>query len=197
VIQLTENESGDAVPAWSPDGTEIVFSSTREDPEGIDNDLYVMAADGSDVRKLVGRRDPEFNADWSPDGRRILFQRNDSIFSVRSDGTDVQRLTSRRRMLTGLPRWSNDGRRILFQRDSVDTTWMDIYVMRRDGSDKKALISAPGEQQTPSWSPNDRRIAFTNNWRVSVARADGSHRVTLFDHDLADYTLDWGSPVRC
>jgi TolB protein len=189
VIQLTENESHDAMPDWSPDGASIVFSGN--------DDLYVMAADGSDVKKIIGGPAPEWYGSFSPNGRRILFMRNDSISTVRPDGTDVKRLTSRRRMFVAAPEWSHDGRRILFQRDFFDSTGMDIWVMRRDGSHKKAVITAPGDQQTPSWSPNDRRIAFSDSFRVAVARADGSRRVPLFDHDLADYSVDWGSPVRC
>lgn len=39
---------------------------------------------------------------------------------------------------------------------------------------------------------NDRRIAFTNIWRIARARADSSGVVDLFEHDLADYVVDWG-----
>jgi hypothetical protein len=44
---------------------------------------------------------------------------------------------------------------------------MDIFVMRRDGTNKTPLIAARGDQQGLSWSPNARRIAFTNIWRIA------------------------------
>lgn len=74
---------------------------------------------------------------------------------------------------------------------------MDIFVMRRDGTNKTPLIAARGDQQGPSWSPNDRRIAFSNSWRVARSRADGSGVVDLFEHDFADHVVDWGRAVRC
>jgi Tol biopolymer transport system component/Ca2+-binding RTX toxin-like protein len=197
VTHLTENDASDGVPAWSPDGTKIAFSSSRDDPEDIMFDLYVMDADGGNVRKVVGGPAQEWNATWSPNGRRLAFDRNGSIFTVRSDGTDLKKLTSRRRMDASNSSWSHDGRRILFQAQKTEERGMDIFVMRRDGTNKTPLVAERGEQQTPSWSPNDRRIAFSDNWRVARSRADGSGIVTLFDHDLADYAVDWGRGVRC
>ena len=197
VTRLTKNDASDSVPAWSPDGSKIAFSSSRDDPMDIDHDLFVMDADGGNVTKVVGSPRTEQNPSWSPNSRRIVFDRDDSIFTVRSDGTDLEKLTSRRRMLASSPSWSHHGRRIVFQAQSSEEKRMDVLVMKRDGTNKRPLISTKKEEQSPTWSANDSRIAFTNNWRVAVARADGSRRVTLFRHDLADYTVDWGSAVSC
>lgn len=197
VTRLTENDASDGVPAWSPDGSRIAFSSSRNDPMDIDNDLFVMDADGGNVTVVVRSPRTEQNPSWSPNGRRIAFDRGDSIFTVRSDGTDLKKLTSRRGMLASNPSWSHHGRHILFQAQTSEEKGMDVFVMKGDGSNKRPLISTKKEEQSPTWSPNDRRIAFTNNWRVAVARADGSRRVTLFRHHRADYTVDWGSAVSC
>lgn len=197
VKRLTDNAASDGVPAWSPNGMRIVFSSSRDDPEGIMSDLFVMDSDGNDVTKIVAGRGVEANATWAPSGRRIAFDRNDVIYSVRADGTDVKRLTSRRRMLASNPSWSNGGGRILFQAQTSEELGMDIIVMRRDGRNKRAVIAEPGEQQSPSWAPDDRRFAFTDSWIVARARADGSRTAKLFDHDLADYRVDWGRGVAC
>jgi len=197
VTRLTANGTSEGVPAWSADGTKIAFASARDDPEGIYFDLYVMDADGTNVTKVIGRPWSEQNPSWSANGRRIAFDRDDEIFTVRVDGTDLKKLTSRRRMLATNPSWSHDGRRILFQAQKSEENGMDIFVMRRDGANRRPLIAKRGEQQSPSWSPDGRRIAFSNNWRVARARSDGSGVVTLFDHDLADYALDWGRAMRC
>jgi Tol biopolymer transport system component len=197
VTRLTENDASDAVPAWSPDGSQIAFASSRDDPTDLDHDLFVMDADGDNVTKVVGSPRTEANPSWSPDGRRIVFDRADFIFTVRSDGTDPKKLTSRRRMLASNPSWSHHGRHILFQAQTSEEKGMDVFLMKRDGSNKRALISTKKEEQNPTWSPNDRRIAFTNHWRVATAKRDGSRPVTLLRHNLADYTLDWGRRVTC
>jgi Tol biopolymer transport system component len=197
VTRLTTSDASDGVPAWSPDGTKIAFSSARDDQEGIMFDLYVMDADGTNVTKTIGGPGSEQNPSWSANGRRIAFDRDDSIFTVRFDGTDLKKLTSRRRMLATNPSWSHDGRRILFQAQRSEENGMDIFVMRRDGTNKRPFIAGRGEQQGPSWSPNDRRIALTSDWRIARARANGSRVVSVFDHDLADYVVDWGRSTGC
>jgi len=67
----------DLEPAWSPDGTKILFVSDRPDSDQTDGfqlDLWVMNADGSDVRRVTNtpKRD-ESDPAWSPDGRRIVY----------------------------------------------------------------------------------------------------------------------------
>jgi TolB protein len=191
------DDASDGVPAWSPDGTKIAFSSSRENPINLDNDLFVMDADGNNVMKIAGGPRSEANASWSPNGRRIAFDRSDSIFTVRPDGTDLKKLTNRRRLLASHPSWSNKGRHILFQAQTSEEKGMDVFVMRSDGSNKLTLRATKREEQNPTWSPNDKGIAFTNHWRVATAKRDGSRPVTLFRHNLADYTVDWGKRVTC
>ncbi|MGH7475318.1 MAG: hypothetical protein ACRELD_03445 [Longimicrobiales bacterium] len=81
-------------PAWSPDGRRIAFDSTRDG----NWEIYTMAADGSDVRRLTTDAADDTRARWSPDGRRIAFQSwrhggGMEVFVMNADGTDVRRLT--------------------------------------------------------------------------------------------------------
>lgn len=104
-------------PQWSPDGSQIVFG--REligvpSPEHrlYDRTLYVVNADGSNLRQLVPTELFAGGGSWSPDGSRILFtsavewlgldentgQRDvamqaSDVYSVRPDGTDLRRIT--------------------------------------------------------------------------------------------------------
>lgn len=61
--RLTDNDAEDWFPAWSPDGTQLLFSSRRD---GGDLDVYVMNADGTNVRRLTDSPGEDFNAVWQP-----------------------------------------------------------------------------------------------------------------------------------
>jgi TolB protein len=61
-IQLTHDQGDNEAPSWSPDGSLIVFSSTREGPSRI----YVMTAYGTDQRRLLDLKGEQTEPDWSP-----------------------------------------------------------------------------------------------------------------------------------
>lgn len=72
--QLTHTSSSDIMPQYSPDGKKILFLSQRE--HGTRQELFIMNADGSEVRKLIPSQNMEYmNPSWSPDGRWITFSR--------------------------------------------------------------------------------------------------------------------------
>ena len=62
IIQLTNNQRRNENPTWSPDGRFVVFSSTRFDK----SEIYIMAIDGSGVRKLVEMPGSSYTPSWSP-----------------------------------------------------------------------------------------------------------------------------------
>ena len=69
--QLTDLKRGAQDPTWSPDGRQIAFASSG--PHG---DIFVMNADGSDIRRVAGTPKRDVAPDWSPDGTRITFNTN-------------------------------------------------------------------------------------------------------------------------
>ncbi len=109
-VRLTDHAADDVLPAFSPDGTQIVFESARDG-----SGLYIVSALGGDAR-LVARNGkfPHF----SPDGKTIAFQvgaflRESSVYLAPSGGGPPRKLE------TDVPHaerpvWSPDGQSILF-----------------------------------------------------------------------------------
>jgi WD40 repeat protein len=77
-------------PAWSPDGTNIAFD--------VGGEIYVMNADGTNVRRLTDHPDNDAHPTWSPDGTRIAFESwrdgNEEIYVMNADGTNQRNLTN-------------------------------------------------------------------------------------------------------
>lgn len=109
---LTSGSGHDHSPAWSPDGRQIAFSRGMAGRA----DIFVMSSGGGAVRRLRSHAGADLDPAWSPDGRWIAFGSDAGatgfhVFVMRSDGTDLRRLTSKR---GGQPSWSPDGERIVF-----------------------------------------------------------------------------------
>ena len=82
-------------PIWSPDGSEIVFTSVRD---GNQADIYVMEADGSNEVRITTNPASDSNPTWSPDGSKIAFVSNrrdqiTAIYVMDADGSNQTLLT--------------------------------------------------------------------------------------------------------
>jgi Tol biopolymer transport system component len=118
------------IPAWSPDGTLIAFSSNR-DPDGWDRDIWVMPALGGSAIQLTSTPESDFYASWSPDGSMIAFDRFSEnglgdIWVVPASGGVATQLTTHPENDV-CPAWSPDGTRIAFH--SRRSGNLDIWVM--------------------------------------------------------------------
>src|SRR5438034_761076 len=61
--------NGLTTPAWSPDGKQLVFTGY----DGGLSDLFIVNADGSDLRRLTNDKYADLDPAWSPDGKTIAF----------------------------------------------------------------------------------------------------------------------------
>ncbi len=145
-------------PAWSPDGTKIAFASGRSGS----SDVYVMNADGTGTRRLTSTGQNDTHPTWSSSGQRIAFARDGDIYTVAADRSDPRRISD---VLVeeSDPAWSPDGAWIAYVRRTPGTPVRNVWVMRPDGSGRRALTRQNGRAFTPAWSPDSRRIAFTTN----------------------------------
>jgi hypothetical protein len=174
--QLTSGSS-DTNPAWSPDGSEIAFSSTRG---GANSHIWVMNADGSNLRQLTTDA-TTLNAtgdrpDWSPDGTKIAFDDAEDIYVMNADGTDVTRLTTDPGQDTD-PSFSPDGEKIIYAHETSAAACCNIYEMSATGTGQTPLTAPSSYSFSPVWSPDGKKIAFIGYAsfnRLYTMNADGS-----------------------
>ncbi len=205
LTKLISKNASSVFPVWSPDGSKIVFESTRA-LDGSDNpnsttNLWVINADGSGVApltKLTVFTTTE-NPVWSPDGSKIIFQstraldgsdgantnQTFNIWVVNADGSGTSALTklTANGVSSVAPVWSLNGNKIAFTSGrALDgsnaanaNSDLNVWIMNVDGSGAAALtmFTAPNAFTFFSaWSPDGSRIAFIAN-----SALDGSNAV--------------------
>lgn len=81
-------------PIYSPDGSKIAFVKTAYDLN-VNGEIWLMNSDGTDPRRITSGHSDWYPA-WSPEGNRIIFTRNDHLYLMMSDGSELTRLTKRK-----------------------------------------------------------------------------------------------------
>jgi Tol biopolymer transport system component len=141
----------DLWPAWSPDGSKLVFVSDRT---GL-NQVWIMNADGSDQHQLtLDLTKKDQTPDWSPDGSKIAYTVDNGtapggdIWVMNADGSDQHPITSGPDREFG-PAWSPEGTQIAF----LDFGTRTVYVMNSDGTGRLP-VHPGGVQFVPAWQPH-------------------------------------------
>ncbi len=198
---LTSNAVADSNPAWSPDGTHLAFTSVRDG----NNEIYLMNADGSDVRRLTNSVYADYQPTWSSDGTRIAFvserDGNPEIYVMSADGSNPVRLTSDPGA-DNEPDWSHSGDRILFVSGRSNSA-RSIHVMNADGSGVVQLTSGTAEAVSPVWSPSSARVAFVQKVgganptkQLYVMSANGTAVRSRSATTSESTSLSWGADDR-
>ena len=186
-----------ADPRVSPDGSRILFSSNRT---GV-SQLYVMNADGSNVRQIT--TDSSCGGpNWSPDGKRIVCSKEQAtnlnpIIVMNADGTMRQSISEAEGNQS--PSWSPDGARILFAAGKFPN--INIYTMNADGSERRNIAPNEGFDYDPVWSPDGKTIALVTGIRgqgvrVWVMNPDGSGRRRITDSGDNEERPAWSPDGR-
>ena len=195
----------DSLPAWASDGVHVaferhvpganwVFSMTSAGKDTsiagtsgvlrgfIPGTAYMLVESRGETLVITGSRIqgplatlPGIAATASPDGSRVAYVRNGSLFVARDDGSGERVVSTNVRPppddLLG-PVWSPDGARIAVASGAA------LLVVNADGSGVTTVFHGSSENVNPTWSPDGGTIAFESNdtphWSIWVVRAGGS-----------------------
>jgi CubicO group peptidase (beta-lactamase class C family) len=188
-------------PAWSPDGTQVVFTKSVPavvSPGSIPAELYIADSDGTNLRQLTTNGRNNYLPAWSPDGRQIAYVsggrggfESHETYVINADGSGDANLTNNDAQEYGVA-WSPDGSKLAFgtKRDGE----MRIYTMNPDGSNQQSLPTLAAGQ-APWWSPDGRQIVYTveseGNSDLYVMDADGGNQRLLIGGPAWEYLASW------
>jgi Tol biopolymer transport system component len=173
-------------PSWSPDGRQIAF--TRDGDKDLGGPtaprkdaVFVVDADGRNLRQISPSTLGVHSRGWSPDGSRIVLTSAQDIYTIRPDGSDLRLLTTDG--ISSAASWTPDGR-ILFVRGSGgagDGGSPGIWTMDADGSNAAELMpltvaqATPGDFEyfSPAWQPAGGASIGAPPWRPAPGTAVG------------------------
>jgi dipeptidyl aminopeptidase/acylaminoacyl peptidase len=158
---------------WSPDGRSLLFAG-GPNSQGNPSDIYAVNADGTGLRRLESMPGEEDVADWSPDGKQIVFDHEGEIDVAALNGGAPVVLVKR----GNFPRWSPDGRWIAFTRNSGRTD--AVWLVRPDGTD--AHVVAEGDYAA-GWSPDGSQVAVLQSQTATSAPNPHFRRYAIVDVD--------------
>ena len=181
--RLTNARGYDAEASYSPDGQWIAFSSMRDaynrplnateqkqlevDPSYF-GEIYLMRADGSDVRRMTNVPGYDGGPFFSPDGTRIVWRRFDeagliaNIWTMKLNGSDARQVTDFGSM-SWAPYIHPSGEYIVFASNKLGFENFELFIVDIDGKKEPVRVTySDGFDGLPVPSPDGRQLAWTS-----------------------------------
>jgi Tol biopolymer transport system component len=175
--------------SWSPDGTKIIFISTKDKDGG--SSIYTMNSDGTNVVRINHSTRGESNPKFSPNSTKILFSSevNDiaHLYTMNTDGTNEIKLTNftngTNPLWTGEASWSPDGTKIIFISSRDNDGGSSIYTIKSDGTNLVRINHNVRGESNPKFSPNGIKVLFESEVNdiahVYTMNSDGSNEIKI------------------
>ncbi|MFO1064669.1 MAG: peptidase M28, partial [Pirellulales bacterium] len=183
-VRLTDTVGYDAEGSYSPDGSLICFASNRRAYSGDLNDeekklfevdpssamdLYIMKADGTDVRRLTDTIGYDGGPFFSPDGKKICFRRfakNGAVAEIMTmniDGSDQRSLTHLEKV-SWAPFYHPTGEYLVFATNRHGFDNFEIYMVDAEGKNEPVRVTyRKGFDGLPVFSPDGKTLIWTSN----------------------------------
>jgi Tol biopolymer transport system component len=182
LVRLTDTPGYDAEASYSPDGSQIVFTSFRDG----DGEIYIMNADGTNPRRITHAKGYDGGPFFSPDGKRIIYRsdrRGNDLLQVyinNTEGTAERALTNNEFVNWG-PYWHPDCRHIVYATSRHGHANYEIYLMDVDTGREERITYHDGFDGLPVFSPDGKRLMWTSSGRTADRKSQ------LF---IADFSLE-------
>ncbi len=161
--QLTNQPGYDAEATVSPDGSKIVFTSTRSG----DLELWTMNIDGSGLAQVTKDLGYDGGAFFSPDSKKLVFRAS-------RPQTPEEQKVYKDLLADGL----------------VQPTDMEIFVCNVDGSDLKQITNLGGANWAPYFHPDGTKIIFSSNHHTESGRIFNLFSINIDGTGLEQITFD-------
>jgi TolB protein len=189
IERVTEANTINLSPSWSPDGNQIVLTSFR----ARNPDLFAVDVESRAWRKLSDLRGLNLGGRWSPNGDRLAvtieFDGNSEIAILGRDGGLLRRLTDHWAIDVS-PSWSPDGTQLAFCSSRAGSP--QIFVMDAGGGTPRRVTFDGSYNTSPAWSPKGDRIAYASRvggrFQIFTMKLDGTEvtQVTRTSGDNED-----------
>ncbi|HVH11190.1 MAG TPA: CehA/McbA family metallohydrolase [Gemmatimonadales bacterium] len=171
-MYVPQATSGPSAVTWSPDGHELIYA--------MQGSLWRQRIGSPDAGELTRDAAYDYQPDWSPDGRFLVFARyaNDAIeLELLELATGNVRPITANHAVNVDPRWSPDGRRVAFVSTAYNARWHVFVVALEDGvpgavtrltednnSGLPRYYYSPWDHYlSPTWSPDGRELILISN----------------------------------